>query len=149
MKVKSLNQLEMHPRFLQLHDPFAPKVIKDDGTEGDYIRPMDKEHLMVGPDNKPLGFMIVPYKSRQMREAALQRQRTLMRAKPDELADPAFKMNLDIDLVAASIVGWSHDDVFGPYTPERAKEIIGDGSRSFLSNQIETFIVEEKNFFGV
>jgi len=54
---------------------------------------------------------------------------------------------LQVDLLAACIVGWDCPEVFGEYSPKRATEIMLEPGLNWLSAQVEAYIKDRANFF--
>lgn len=53
-----------------------------------------------------------------------------------------------IELVAACIVGWEDEEFFGgPFSLDRALEIVADPELTWVKDQIDAAIVEESHFF--
>lgn len=53
-----------------------------------------------------------------------------------------------VELIAACVVGWEDQEFFGgPYTPERAFELLVQPELAWVKDQLEKAIVEDSSFF--
>ena len=144
--ISNISDLHAKSVFVQLHSPFAERSKREDGTDGEYITPITAEFLYTGSDGKPLGFRIVGFESERMRQGVLRQKRAVMHATPQDLADPMYLIKTNIELLSSAVVGWSHDEVFGEYSPARALEVLLDGDFAWALNQLETAIANRKSF---
>ena len=94
---------------------------------------------------------IVGKNSRQFKDQFYQ---TVAQAQKDSKEAPsADRLKLaeqrSVDLIAACIVGWDDEEFFGgPYSQEKALEIIGQPELSWVKDQLEQAIVEDSSFFA-
>ena len=93
---------------------------------------------------------IVGKNSRQFKDKFYE---TVVQAQKDSKEAPnAERLKLaekrSVELIAACIVGWDDEEFFdGPYTPEKAYEIIEQPELSWVKDQLEAAIVEDGSFF--
>lgn len=60
----------------------------------------------------------------------------------------AERWAMENEITAATIVGWSSDEFFkGPYSKEKALELIKNPGFKWLKDQVERFVEDRKNFF--
>ena len=111
--------------------------------------PLVVPYALVHPvTGEPMGvvFNLVGHDSKQFREKA----RNIFKAKQGKTSEDFIQTeNENQDLVASCIVGWNAeaDEAFGPYTPERAAEIVKMDELVYVREQIEMFVSKRANFF--
>jgi hypothetical protein len=109
------------------------------------VTPMELKHPLTGVG---LGiiFNLVGHDSRAFREKA----RELMKQKQGKKEEDFLKLEQDNqDLVAACIQGWNDeaDEAFGPYSVQRANEVVKMDELVYVREQIELFVSQRANFF--
>jgi hypothetical protein len=113
------------------------------------LMPTSAQMELVHPTKGKLGVFlsIVGQDSKQYREVS----KVLMR---DRLANKEKVIDVDkveqdnATLIASCIVGWSDDEALGgPYTPQRATELMMMPELSWIREEVQAFITERSNFF--
>jgi hypothetical protein len=51
------------------------------------------------------------------------------------------------ELVASAIIGWSDEEAFGKYSPERAVELMSNPGLRWIREEVERFMLDRSNFF--
>lgn len=91
-------------------------------------------------------FNLVGQDSKAFRDKARAIAKGMIGKKQTEL-DPVALEAENYELCASCIVGWNDEEAFGPYTPQRAVELMLMDEMAYVREQIEAFIRERSNFF--
>lgn len=105
---------------------------------------MELCHPITG-DQTGVVFNVVGHDSKPFREKA----RAILKSKQNKTTTALDTELENQELVAACIVGWnaSAEEAFGPYTPQRAAEIVKMDELVYVREQLEVFIAQRANFF--
>lgn len=112
------------------------------------LRPTTKKIELIHPTQGNTGIYVelVGQDSKAFRE----RSKALMKQRLAEGKDAKIDVDQlekdNADLAATCVVGWD-EEVFGPFSKEKAREIMGDPELTWIREQVEEAVKERTNFF--
>jgi hypothetical protein len=112
------------------------------------VAKMELIHPVTGATG--LYLSILPEDSEVYRKkvAELARRRVKAGSELDVVSENELNLELAAELTAASVVGWSNDEAFdGPYSPERAIELMKLDGLAWVREQVAAFRSKRTNFF--
>jgi len=111
------------------------------------LKHAETKEVLKGVDKKPLTFRLVSLESQHFFANAVMQTKLELDVTEEQKKDPLYHRMNSARYLAGNVTGWSHPEVFGDFSFERAVELFDDVELEWLVTQVQQHVTERKHFF--